>query len=81
MIVYPDINNFKMKLLTDDIVLSAPTDYIYLPKILDNSSSIKTFINSWNALRLDNYMRDGGIYRYRRYAIFTYDNMNTQIMQ
>lgn len=71
-----------MKLLTDNVILSTPTDYyIYLPKIIDNSSSIKTFINSWNNLRLDNYMRDGGTYRYRRYAVFIYDNMNDQIMQ
>ena len=71
-----------MKLLTDNVMLSAPTDhYIYLPKIIDNSDAIKLFINSWDNLCLDNYMRDRGTYRYRRYAVFAYDNMNTQIIQ
>lgn len=30
------------------------------------------FINSWSNLRFDNYMADGGKYRYRRYNVINY---------
>lgn len=32
----------------------------------------KEFIDSWNNLRIDNHMNDGGKYRYRRYSVFKY---------
>lgn len=33
----------------------------------------KNFADHWNRLLLDEYMRDGGTYRYRRYSAFEYD--------
>ncbi|MER9278448.1 2OG-Fe dioxygenase family protein [Mesorhizobium sp. M0522] len=33
----------------------------------------KNFADHWDRLLLDEYMRDGGTYRYRRYSAFEYD--------
>ncbi|MET3524843.1 argininosuccinate synthase-related protein [Mesorhizobium abyssinicae] len=34
----------------------------------------KNFADHWDRLLLDEYMRDGGAYRYRRYSAFEYDS-------
>jgi hypothetical protein len=39
------------------------------------------FVNSWNNLDLDNYMSDGGTYRYRRHAVFTCGKYTRNIVQ
>lgn len=36
------------------------------------SKCYKSFSNSWNNLCIDNYMSDGGKYRYRRYNVIQY---------
>lgn len=36
------------------------------------------FKNSWNNLEMDNYMSDGGKYRYRRYSVINFSNNKLQ---
>ncbi|MBW4577485.1 MAG: 2OG-Fe dioxygenase family protein [Aphanothece sp. CMT-3BRIN-NPC111] len=43
--------------------------------------SANNFIDSWNNLRLDNYMSDGGKYRYRRYSVFKYESESRQLIE
>ena len=40
---------------------------------IDMDGSWIDFTDHWNGLQLDEYMRDGGTYRYRRYSAFEYD--------
>lgn len=39
------------------------------------------FANHWNRLKLDEYMKDGGVYRYRRYSAFEYDAQDGSLTQ
>lgn len=41
----------------------------------------KEFRDSWNNLRIDNYMNDGGKYRYRRYSVFKYKFDSKQLIE
>ena len=78
----------EMKNLTNnqiaDIIL---TDGYFLYKsngvnsLLDQIPSYEwnNFVNSWNNLDLDNYMNDGGTYRYRRHAVFTCEKYTKNI--
>ena len=56
------------------------TGYAYIPQLLEKdtlkSSSWQLFKNSWFNLMTDNYMKDNGKYRSRRYAVFSYSVIN-----
>lgn len=41
----------------------------------------KSFKDSWNELKLDNCMNDGGKYRYRRYLTLEYDSSFNKIVE
>lgn len=45
-----------------------------IERILENeisASELRYFSNSWNDLKIDNYMSDNGTYRLRRHSVFT----------
>lgn len=53
--------------------------FAYASSILNMESNLLRddwvqFKNSWNNLPLDNYMGDGGRYRFRRYSVFHWSN-------
>lgn len=50
----------------------------FFPNGLTDSAEWDAFANSWNDLKRDEYMADGGTYRFRRYSEFQIDlNLNT----
>ncbi len=43
--------------------------------------NLTSFQKSWNNLPADNFLSDGGHYRFRRYAVFTWQNKTTKSEQ
>ncbi|CAF3250105.1 unnamed protein product [Rotaria socialis] len=54
--------------------------YAHIPQLFTEdtlqSASWQSFKKSWLNLMLDNYMNDNGKYRYRRFAVFNYSDLN-----
>lgn len=44
------------------------------------SNDWKEFKDHWNYLAQDDFMKDGGKYRTRRYSVFSWDNQNKEIL-
>lgn len=49
--------------------------------IYSDRALFKEFRGSWNDLRIDKYMNDGGKYRQRRYSVFNYDLHSQKIIK
>jgi len=42
---------------------------------------LQHFFESWNDLKVDSYMNDGGRYRYRRYSVFRYEGSQKKLIE
>ena len=45
----------------------------------NNQNNLSSFLNSWNNLPADEFLRDGGHYRQRRYSVFNWEIAQSQL--
>jgi hypothetical protein len=69
----------RPELSTDGFLILSKSDFMKKGTSSLIKKDLAALQESYSNLCLDNYMRDGGLYRYRRFARFTIDSMTKEI--